>query len=558
MLATATILLTMTMTSMAIDVDKNNIEQEIDQPIIPLGEGEERSSTHHKVLGEQGTATWCVHCPSMGYWLSQVQGDFVYIALVADKNVYASGRCGELGLSGYPTTFFDGGYTSVVGHQYNVNNVQNAYDQCQARTVADLTVSLGSVIDEDTGRVDVVTFIDNNEDSDFNGRLRVYVVEITSRWDDYDGDPYSNALVGYANNIPVTISALDSLQISGTYTYPDLSADNTMIVATLFDLSSDYVQECTTAKPKKSTGGGGINLIPPVITIASPDDNEEVQGTIEITGSAHHPQGDGKLKWVLVKIDDNDWVSADGTSDWSYTWNTATVEDGEHYIRAVTSDGNLESRIYKVTVEVNNINYAPEVPAAPSGPIEGYAGDLYLYTVSTVDPDGDDIQYGLDWDGDEVVDEWADFVPSGTDIEVSHVWDSEGTYQVKVSAKDEYQEQSSFSPATTVTIHGENTIPTVTITNPQMGIYLNNEMLFPFFSTIIIGDIDIIADASDVETGIDYVELYIDGSYEDDSYSAPYEWTGMKLSFGRHTIRVIAYDTTGLSSDAEISVFKLF
>ena len=557
MLLTATILITMTMTSMAIDVNKKDLAPDIDLSLIPLDDG--RAPNHHKVLAEQGTATWCVHCPSMGYWLAKVSGDFAYVALITDVGVIeASLRCSELGLGGYPTTFFDGGYTSVIGHQYSVTNLQNAYNTCQARTVSDLTLSVGAALDEDTGTVEVVTFIDNNEVTEFNGRLRVFVTEITSRWDDFDGDPYKYAFVGYATNALVNIPAEDTETRTGSKTFPLLTVDNTLVIAALYDSSNGYLQQCATVKPTSSSGGGGIDVIPPVLTIENPLEDELINGTVEISGSAHHPKGDGNLKWTLVKIDDDDWITADGTSDWSYTWDTTSVEDGEHVIRAVTSDGKLSSGVDKITVLVSNYNYAPETPSAPTGPEEGYAGELLTYTATTTDPDGDEIKYGFDWDGDDVVDQWTDYVASGTSVDISHSWDEGGDYQVKVKAEDMYQEQSSFSSSTQVQIFGSNTVPTVTITNPEQGIYLNNQKIIPFPMTIIIGDIDIIADASDAESGIDYLELFIDGVFEDDSFSEPYEWNAMKLKFGKHTIRVVAYDTTELSSEAEISVFKLF
>jgi hypothetical protein len=558
LLFTATILITMTMTSLAIDIHTDDWIVYDPDEMLAQGLGG-RAPDHHKVLGEQGTATWCVHCPSMGYWLSFVQGDFVYVALVSDMNGYASQRCSQLGLTGYPTTFFDGGYTSVIGHQYSVTNVQNAYNTCQARTVNDLTISVAAALDEDTDDLEVITFIDNNEGSEFNGQLRVFVAEKTSRWDDYDGDPYVNAFLGWAPNTGVSIPAMGTTSVSGSLNYPDMTVDNTLIVAALYDAGNDYVQQCSTTTPVSGgDNGGGAILIPPVLTIVNPTESEILSGTVEITGSAHHPDGDGNLKWTLVKIDDQDWENADGTSDWSYTWDTTSVEDGVHYIRAVTSDGTRQSGIDKIEVLVSNYNFAPETPSMPIGPNEAFAGELLTFTIGTTDPDGDDIKYGIDWDGDDVVDEWTELYPSGETIEVSHIFDTEGTFNVQVKAKDLFEEESGFSPIAEVLIFGENTAPSVAIIKPTAGVYMNNDVLFSFPRTIIIGAIDVIAEASDAESEIDMVEMYVDNRLYDDIYSEPFEFSEVSLDFGRHVIKVVAYDMAGLSSEAEISVFKLF
>ncbi len=38
--------------------------------------------------------------------------------------------------------------------------------------------------------------VTNNGASTYNGHLHVYVTEITSRWDDEDGNPYHFAMIG--------------------------------------------------------------------------------------------------------------------------------------------------------------------------------------------------------------------------------------------------------------------------------------------------------------------------------------------------------------------------
>lgn len=99
----------------------------------------------------------------------------------------------------------------------------------------------------------------------------------------------------------------------------------------------------------------------PRIRIIEPYEESVVNATINITGAADNPGG-ATVKWVLVKIDDGNWVKADGTNSWSSTWDTTTVEDGEHTISAVASDGAKESGIKTINVIVQNNEPDPEDP----------------------------------------------------------------------------------------------------------------------------------------------------------------------------------------------------
>jgi len=309
------------------------------------------SFSTHTVFAEQGTATWCGHCPSMSYWLAQVSGDFIYVALVDDKNSYAAQRINELGLTGFPTTFFDGGYTQVVGHQYNVNNLQNAYDQCAARTVLDINLVITAAW-MGGGQIQVSAEVTNNEDETYNGHLHVYVTEIVSRWDDADGDPYKYAMLdNYAINQDLTVSAGDTETLSGTWSGPtDITINNILVMGSVFKQSTMYTTESDSTYPE-----------PP------------------------------------------------------------------------NSD-------------------PPSTPSTPSGPSTGCVGIEYSYSTSSTEINGDNIKYGWDWDGDSVVDEWTDYYASGEIVELSHIWDSVGSYDVQVKAKDIFGEESSFSNARTVDI----------------------------------------------------------------------------------------------------------
>lgn len=90
---------------------------------------------------------------------------------------------------------------------------------------------------------------------------------------------------------------------------------------------------------------------PPTVDITYPADGQTVSGTITITGTADDP--DGTVTLVEVKIDNDNWQTASGTTSWSKSWDTNTVSDGQHTISARSYDG--EAYGYdSVTVNVNN------------------------------------------------------------------------------------------------------------------------------------------------------------------------------------------------------------
>ena len=78
----------------------------------------------------------------------------------------------------------------------------------------------------------------------------------------------------------------------------------------------------------------------------------------------------------------------------------------------------------------------PAKPATPEGEIEGKRGQEYTYTSSTTDPDGDSLYYLFDW-GDGTYSEWVGSYASGEIAEASHIWTEEGSYEIKVIAKDD-------------------------------------------------------------------------------------------------------------------------
>jgi hypothetical protein len=88
--------------------------------------------------------------------------------------------------------------------------------------------------------------------------------------------------------------------------------------------------------------------------------------------------------------------------------------------------------------------YGNDPPKTPTitGEINGAIKTSYNYTIQTIDPDEDFVQYYIDWgDNTRII---TDLYESGEDIILSHSWDTKGTYSVKIKASDENYAESDW------------------------------------------------------------------------------------------------------------------
>ena len=79
--------------------------------------------------------------------------------------------------------------------------------------------------------------------------------------------------------------------------------------------------------------------------------------------------------------------------------------------------------------------YPNDPPTAPTinGPNGGKPGKELTYEFTSIDPDGDDIRYYVDW-GDET-NEWSGYAASGTAVTLTHTWE-EGAYTITAKGED--------------------------------------------------------------------------------------------------------------------------
>ena len=98
----------------------------------------------------------------------------------------------------------------------------------------------------------------------------------------------------------------------------------------------------------------------------------------------------------------------------------------------------------------------PDSPLRPTGPVEGYPFKSYQFETKAIDPTEDNIQYGWDWNGDEIIDEWTDYQESNTPVSTSHQWFKRGTYDIQVITRDTNGHVSPWSQQITIEVYWSN------------------------------------------------------------------------------------------------------
>ena len=222
----------------------------------------------HTVIAEYVTTTSCGYCPTASGQLYSIYNsedyEFYYVSLVTDMNSKIYSRVAELGTTGVPDVHFDGGYRNLVGAQEDETPYRNAITACGERTVPDIDVDV-SVEWKGGGTLKISVDVQNNEAEEYDGHLRVYIVEKESRWNDAQDNPYHFGALA----IPIDKSLAVASQgqpkpLGDTYTFTktwfgglngfgDITEDNIMVIAAVFDGETDQAVQTAAAEPTSST-----------------------------------------------------------------------------------------------------------------------------------------------------------------------------------------------------------------------------------------------------------------------------------------------------------------
>ena len=157
--------------------------------------------------------------------------------------------------------------------------------------------------------------------------------------------------------------------------------------------------------------------------------------------------------------DDNDFLNTEGTPPviWFIT--------SGNYDGSTTIDENDATIWFNVMAG----NTAPYPPEKPTGETFGWIDITYDFSTKGSDPDGDQVQFGWDWDNDNVVDEITDFYDQWQTCTTPHSWEHGQIYYIKVLAIDTEGAVSEWSDSIKIRINAPGGINGVDIYEWSLG-----------------------------------------------------------------------------------------
>ncbi len=316
------------------------------------------------------------------------------------------------------------------------------------------------------------------EGSQYDGYLRIYVVEIYSRWKMENRQHYHNALFDFAYNSEISIRYLETYQDTINW-QGDIEEDNVIVMAAVFNSDSiinyadppsgrpfnaHLVDAAAGATPGTSNSNivnddftrtvfcekGTATWCPscPVMARELNDVYESgeypfyyVSMVVDESSEADHRMNDFSLYWLPTAFYDGGKEVVVG-GGYGEEYHAGLIEScGQRDVHELDltisvewiSEGEMDITISIINNEALE-NNPPEKPSI-NGPSTGNKDTEYEYTFSTSDPDGDDVFYYIDW-GDNSSNEWLGSFKSGEEVKSSHIWDEDGEYIIRIKSKD--------------------------------------------------------------------------------------------------------------------------
>ena len=263
---------------------------------------------------------------------------------------------------------------------------------------------------------------------------------------------------------------------------------------------------------------------------------------------------------TLVSFDGSGSTDTDGTIN-TYRW---YFGDGSSALGAVVNHNYTSNGIYNVTLNVTDNDGASDE-------------DTCKVTVDTISP-----ETNISVDGDKGKNEWylsnvtVTLLPhdATSGIDATYYLLNNGTWTVYTSPltiSHEGENTLKFysvdkagnkEAVNTTTIKIDKTSPAIEIRSPKQGyLYFFGRQLFPTLrnKTIAIGKVTVEVDVTNTPSGIKYVLFYVDGNLKYNDTESPYAWK-WGMAFGRHTLKVEAFDKAGhnASKELDVTIFSLF
>jgi hypothetical protein len=125
------------------------------------------------------------------------------------------------------------------------------------------------------------------------------------------------------------------------------------------------------------------------------------------------------------------------------------------------------------------INSQPAIPDKPDGPNSVKVDEEAEYSTTSTDLDDDEIWYMWRW-GDGYTSDWIGPYSSGETATSSHIWSESSIFQVRVKAKDSFEQETDWSEI--LLVHVEKS---KSINRPVINFLNNHPNLFPILHLLI-------------------------------------------------------------------------
>jgi hypothetical protein len=320
--------------------------------------------------------------------------------------------------------------------------------------------------------------ITNFEGNKYDGFLRVYIVEKESRWRMYDGQPYHNALFDIAYNNEISIRYLETYENTINW-QGDVRLANVLVMAAVFNsdsfknyadppLGRPFDAHLVDAAASAQPDGNGSNIVNDDFThtvFCEKNTATWCHACPLMAGELNsiYDSGDYPFQYVSMVVDESSDAEI-RMNDFNAKWYpTAFYDGGEHVVvgggsgvdyhrSLIEASGKRDVHELDLFISVEYLgqgemnisiriknneaieNNPPNVPSI-DGRKRGNTSTEYEYTFSTIDPDGDDVYYYIDW-GDNSNTDWIGLFKSGEEVKTSHIWNEDGEYIVKIKSKD--------------------------------------------------------------------------------------------------------------------------
>jgi glutaredoxin len=201
-----------------------------------------------KVFIEESTATTCKYCTNVAEVLHELfdpeDPEFYYVSLVEDENEVAYDRvANHYHRFANPTVYIDGGYEVLYGFKEDTFKVdfKQKVQNSLLRDAPDLIVDIQAEWNETRKELTNTVTIENNDTATYNGELKIFISEIKStRWNDYNGDPFHYAFLEYILEQNINIEPDQSKEFSKIWNaskskYSNVVPENLMVYAVVFN-----------------------------------------------------------------------------------------------------------------------------------------------------------------------------------------------------------------------------------------------------------------------------------------------------------------------------------